>query len=137
MTHSPEPAPCQCVVAGWCERHKRLTTPGQVESCQTNPAYRAIQDRVAAGKPETKPPPLLQRAWNLAVALTEFVADGFKTVSPEQYAERIRTCDNCPGGYRSGPICTHAKCGCVIALKARGRAWKCPAGFWPEQQIED
>jgi hypothetical protein len=75
-----------------------------------------------------KMPSLLKRVWNLAKALADFVADGCQTVSAEEYAARLAVCDGCE--LRNGSWCSHSKCGCLIAAKAKGRAWKCPTGKW-------
>lgn len=81
--------------------------------------------------PEPKPaqfPPLHKQAWNLAKSLADFVADGCQTLSEEQYRRRLEICDACD--LRRGNRCT--KCGCRLSLKARGRAFQCPVGKWPE-----
>ena len=75
-----------------------------------------------------EPPPLPRQAWNLAQALADFVADGLRTVTAEQYKRRVEICDTCP--ERRGNRCL--KCGCRLALKARGRTFKCPLGKWPQ-----
>ncbi len=73
------------------------------------------------------PPSLVRQAWNLATSLADFVADGCRTVSAEQYHERLEICDGCP--HRRNNRCM--KCGCNLSLKAQGRAFKCPEGKWP------
>ncbi len=88
------------------------------------------------GEDDTRPsrprgrrfPPLSRQAWNLAGALADFVADGCKTVSPQQYGSRLEICDGCQ--LRRGNRCL--RCGCRLSLKARGRAFRCPDGKWPE-----
>lgn len=76
-----------------------------------------------------QPPSFGRKLWNLAKALTDFVADGLTTVSAEEYAERLAICDECP--ERQGNHCV--KCGCRLSLKARGRAFQCPLEKWPVQ----
>lgn len=78
-------------------------------------------------KPE-RMPPLSRQAWNLATSLASFVADGMRTVSKQQYQERLEICDAC--GRRRGNRCL--VCGCRLSLKARGRAFRCPVQKWPE-----
>jgi len=75
-----------------------------------------------------QPPPVSQQAWNLARALADFVSDGCKLVTEEQYRARLQTCDTCE--YRRANRCL--KCGCRLRIKARGRAFKCPMGKWPK-----
>ena len=78
-------------------------------------------------KPQGRFPPLHRQAWNLARSLADFVADGCKTVSEEEYRMRLEICDRCD--QRRGNRCL--KCGCRLSLKARGRAFKCPLRKWP------
>ena len=75
-----------------------------------------------------KPPSLSRQAWNLARSLADFAADGFKTVTEDQYRERLEICDTCD--HRRGNRCL--KCGCRLSLKACGRAFKCPLNKWPK-----
>lgn len=79
-----------------------------------------------------KPPPFHIKAWNLAAALTAFVADGLRTVTKEEYRERWRICDGCD--ERRGTKCL--QCGCRLAWKATGRAFECPLDKWPELRAE-
>lgn len=62
------------------------------------------------------------RVVQFIAALAEFVADGCETVSAAEYRRRLEICDRCPD--RSGPQCS--LCGCVLTIKAVGRAWDCP-----------
>ena len=59
--------------------------------------------------------------------LADFVADGLKTVSKQEYEARLKICDACD--QRRGNRCL--VCGCRLSLKARGRAFQCPLGKWP------
>lgn len=80
-----------------------------------------------ASRDPGQPPSLARQAWNLARSLADFVADGCKTVTPEQYQARLEICDGCD--HRRGNRCM--KCGCRLSLKAQGRAFKCPSDKWP------
>ena len=73
-------------------------------------------------------PPKFQQAWNLATSLAAFVSDGCKLVSKEEYEERLNVCHVCE--HRLDTRCR--LCGCKLALKARGRAFKCPDNRWRE-----
>ncbi len=73
-------------------------------------------------------PPLREQAWNLVRSLADFVADGCKTVSEDQYRQRLEICDGCD--QRRGNRCR--QCGCRLSLKARGRAFRCPLSKWPD-----
>jgi hypothetical protein len=72
-------------------------------------------------------PPILSSLWNLAKSLEVFIVDGCRTVTKEQYETRLTVCDRCD--FRRENRCL--KCGCWIALKARGRVFTCPEGLWP------
>lgn len=72
-------------------------------------------------------PSLGQQLWSFAKSVADFIADGMKTVSPEEYAERLAICDECP--ERQGNRCL--QCGCRLSIKAKGRAFQCPLGKWP------
>jgi DNA-directed RNA polymerase subunit RPC12/RpoP len=72
-------------------------------------------------------PPLRRQAWNLASALAAFVADGCWTLTADQYRERLVVCDTCE--HRRRNRCR--KCGCRLAIKAKGRAFRCPEDRWP------
>lgn len=39
--------PCECPVAGWCERHQQRKTPHIHHLCQTRKDYRRLWDRQA------------------------------------------------------------------------------------------
>ena len=91
------------------------------------PQPKIEQAPAANGPSAISMPPMGRKAWNLATSLMNFVADGLKTVSTEQYQERLDVCDSCEN--RSGNRCT--KCGCHLSIKAKGRAFDCPIGKWP------
>lgn len=57
-----------------------------------------------------------------AAAVRDFVADGFRTVSRDEYHARLRVCEACE--RRSRLFC--GPCGCLIAAKAVPRAARCP-----------
>ena len=73
-------------------------------------------------------PAMHTRAWNLTKSLAAFVADGLRTVTDSQYAERLNICDRC--SERRDNFCV--QCGCYLAWKAMGRAFQCPLRKWPE-----
>jgi hypothetical protein len=72
-------------------------------------------------------PSLAAQAWNLAGSLADFLADGCRTVRPDDYQRRLEICDGCD--QRRGNRCL--QCGCRLHLKARGRAFACPLNKWP------
>jgi len=80
-----------------------------------------------AGRARRAPPRRHQQAWNVTTSLVSFVADRFRTVSRDQYAERLAICDECE--ERVGNRCL--QCGCRLSFKARGRVFQCPLSKWP------
>ena len=121
----------------FCSHLKVRVSGGLVTSviCQTCTARtipsegrRTPLDRPSASsQPNRRFPSFLKQGWNLAQSLTDFVSDGFRLVSKEQYEERLKVCDTCDS--RKGNRCL--ECGCQLAIKARGRAFRCPLDKWP------
>lgn len=83
---------------------------------------------MATVPPVRKPPSLPRQGWNLVQSLAAFVADGARTVDADRYRARLEICDTCD--RREGAKCL--ECGCVLSIKARGRAFKCPLDKWPK-----
>lgn len=75
---------------------------------------------------ENEFPNLIQTGWNFAKAITKHAVDGFKSVSTQEYENRLRICDTCP--FRNAVRCT--KCNCNITYKAQWRSERCPADKW-------
>lgn len=131
---------CTCDTPGFCERHQVKKNAHWHLLCKTNDRYfHAWEHGHGPGQvkfsdpPPTrgaacsgKGPPLATRAWNLAAALVAFAADGFHLVETAEYERRLSICDGCE--MRQGSAC--ALCGCNLAAKARGRAFRCPVGRW-------
>src|SRR5262249_19731188 len=80
-----------------------------------------------AAQRSDEPVSMVQKAWSLAASLAAFLADGCRTVSADQYRERLAICDTC--SERQDNTC--GKCGCFIPFKARGLAMECPLDKWP------
>lgn len=85
-----------------------------------------VHDRQVAQRQSI--PNIARRAWSLANSVSDFIADGCRTLTPSEFEARLAICDACE--FRKGNSCT--KCGCKLSLKARGRAFSCPIGKWPE-----
>lgn len=136
---------CPIASGGWCERHRARKTAPWVALCRARDDYfRLWEEGCGPGQSCRKSqhadppqgsrtaeegfPPLARQAWNLATALAAFVADGFKTIDKEQYQKRLEICNGCES--RRDNRCL--KCGCRLSLKARARAFQCPADKWPE-----
>jgi len=74
---------------------------------------------------------------HLIADLAAFVADRWHTVTRDEYAERLRICQLCR--KRVGRRCFGGKdpCGCIVAIRAKGRVWECPENRWPPISVAD
>jgi len=120
---------CECTEPGFCKRHGIDKSQRLYELCQTRPKYFDAWEEGRGPKQERPAmPPVRKQVWNLAKSLAAFVSDGCKTLPRGDYEARLKICDQC--GFREGGRCI--KCGCNLALKARGRAFVCPESKWPD-----
>lgn len=122
---------------GWfvCAHPQVMAPEGaDAEACRVCAAAGVFCDRDPIVPPKnqvrTHDPRVGSRPWNLLKSLRDFVGDGCRTLSLEQYRERLMICTHCPQRERN----TCSICGCHLALKARGRAFKCPLERWPPVQ---
>ena len=123
---------CECTEPGFCKRHGVEKPAHFVRLCQTRPSYFNAWEEGKGPRQQhdamPKFPSLPKQVWNLAKSLAAFVSDGCKTLPRGDYEARLKICDQC--GFREGGRCI--KCGCNLALKARGRAFACPESKWPD-----
>ncbi len=120
----PNPAPTPIPVSP----HPPVVPVGHVSNVSDPPEGPvSTTSGTSQSRPTSGPPSLARQAWNLARSLADFVADGCKTVTAEQYEHRLAICDGCD--HRRSNRCM--KCGCRLSLKAQGRAFQCPEGKWP------
>jgi peroxiredoxin len=101
-----------------------LRTVGRMSIIGLDPQWMDAIDRNS----DDRPPPLATRAWNLTQSLADFAADGFKTLSTDEYQTRLAICDTCDRRREN----TCLECGCYLPLKAKGRAFECPIKKWPK-----
>ena len=114
----------------FCPRHKIKKSKPEVAHCHRRDKYwleweRKREKRLKLQSKEqptdedaarsTVQPPLRSQAWNLVCSLAVFVADGCRTVTTEQYRERLEICDACEHRRRNRCM----KCGCRLSLKAQ------------------
>src|SRR5207248_693358 len=81
----------------------------------------------AGGEASAGTPGLAQQTWNLATSVAAFIADGCRTITPEEFAARLSTCDGCDRRRENRCLA----CGCYLPIKARWRVMKCPLAKWP------
>lgn len=80
-------------------------------------------------------PGLLQKALNFGSALVTHIIAGAPQSSQDLLYQRLEICKSCvlgQGGYYDAKrdVCTHPKCGCKMARKARWASMKCPLEKW-------
>lgn len=113
-------------------RHKRNIVETVVAKTKQlfTPKPRTRQERRAAAskkrrQPGITPPSAGQKLWNISQSLAEWAAEP-GNVSKEAYEKRLQTCNDCP--FLRDTSC--GICGCFIAVKAKAKAWHCPAFKW-------
>ena len=133
---------CECVSAGWCERHQCLKTGTLFNLCQNSQVY---FERWEQGKGPCFPvkqttgegPSLIQRAVNFGTAVVRHTANGLQQVDQSTYETRIVTCQKCPSCDTDRMVCREPGCGCLLTLKARWASETCPLNYWPTVPISD
>ena len=83
--------------------------------------YRKIYEEKAG-----LPPTMVEKASTFISSVKDFISDGCKLVSEEEYKDRLKICDGCE--ERKGNSCNI--CGCNLQLKAKGKTFKCPLQKW-------
>ena len=149
--------PCECPLAGYCNRHEVNKNAHLHKLCQTNIKYfnlwekckgplqsfvncitgkkkkeeaqsQTLEESTPPQQKEDKPlPSMMTQAKNLASATAAHVKDGLNVVSDDQYLERLKICEGCEY-MRTDRRC--AKCGCFLDKKAKWRSSSCPIGKW-------
>ena len=160
MTNPPEynkTTPCECPMAGFCERHQVNKSKHLHKLCQTKPSYfqmwedckgplqfcteeekrQTIVNKVEEQEKKeydkemrekiSLPSPQRQ-AMNFASAMTKHVLSGFKRVTDEEKNRRLEICKGCPFFISHSNRCE--KCGCFLLAKAGWTTQHCPIDKW-------
>jgi hypothetical protein len=120
---------CQCIAAGWCDRHQCRKNDDQVKLCQTHPDQFALWEQ-GAGPGQVPEPSLLRKGMNFGKAIVRHLADGGKSVGDAEYAARLATCRECDACDQARMVCRDRGCGCFLAVKARWESETCPRQKW-------
>jgi hypothetical protein len=96
---------------------------------------------LSCDKRDKKPLPSLgTKGKNLFQAAKNYIGDGLKNSTKEEYEDRLAICYECPS--RNDKNC--GECGCFIEAKAAIRSSECPLAKWPvvdpkkgEENVED
>lgn len=130
-------SPCECIAAGWCERHRCRKTTELWQHCRTDPALFDLWERgegpgqLLLPKDPSQEPGLWRKAWNLSRAVVRHVAHGTREVSDAVYRERLLVCESCSSCDTSRMVCREQSCGCYVQIKARWESESCPLKKWP------
>jgi len=94
----------------------------------------STQPPVAPAVPGVTPPPLLTQAKTVTTATAHWIAAGSPVPTPEQLAERLAICHDCPlwdaSAFAGTGRCN--KCGCSTQAKLRMATEACPEGKWKD-----
>lgn len=113
-----EPCPTCTELCRYCPR---LAPPGGWHRALGVPSAEDIEAEMGLG------PSLGQKVANLATAVTEHVAAGFRKLSRDDTEARLAICHGCAQFH--GRSCK--LCGCNMNIKAAWVEQKCPLGKWP------
>lgn len=144
--------PCECPMAGYCQRHgvnksKHLHTLCQNhigyfkmwEECRgpnQNPNDCTKQSEIKAKEKveelkrentESALPSTMTMAKNFISSAAKHVAGGMQKVTEEEKQRRLNICQECPHIVNNSRC---GKCGCVLNVKAGWSTSTCPIGKW-------
>ena len=148
--------PCECPLAGLCNRHNMNKTTHYHKLCQNHQGYfdqwenckGPGQDRMEClqqknkdnktehqevkeserPKEDLKLPGIGTMAKNFAGSLFKHALTGFGKTDPETYEKRLNECSSCE--FYMADIDRCSKCGCPCTSKASWKSSMCPVGKW-------
>ncbi len=89
---------------------------------------RLAEETKHPGKVGPELPPLHVQAVSFVTAIAQLAGDGFRLADKKEFDRRVAICEACDLFIPKSGRCS--KCGCFGSLKARGRVWTCPEGYW-------
>lgn len=117
--------PCECPMAGFCERHKIEKNEVKHRLCATRIEYFNMWEK---GTP--KYPSLITQVSNLAKATVKHIGGGLKTDEVLR-EKRLAICKTCELYDAVQNRCT--ECGCYLQYKAAWPTENCPLDKWPKE----
>jgi hypothetical protein len=151
MSEKPK-TPCECPLAGFCERHGIQKSSHYHKLCQNHSGYFAQweacrgpgqnpndckknnddkfiqQEEPAQEEPAQEMPSKIQMAKNFAKSAVNHVSNGMKKVDVDLQTQRLEICAACPFISADKSRCT--KCGCFLAAKTKWESSSCPINKW-------
>ncbi len=145
--------PCECPLAGLCNRHNMNKTPHYHKLCQNHKGYfdqwenckgpgqnqmdciqnkreNKIEPEPAKERPkkELELPSAAQQATNFAGSFLRHALSGFGKADEQTFNDRLNTCVDCE--FYMPDIARCSKCGCPCTTKASWKSSRCPVGKW-------
>ena len=146
--------PCECPLAGYCNRHGVEKSAHFHKLCQNHTGYfnmweecrgpkqnpndcvkgspvvndLAPQENIPEPREEVKLPSAMQMAKNFVSSAVKHVQTGMNNATPELQAERLKICSECPFIVENGSRC--GKCGCFLETKTKWESSSCPINKW-------
>ena len=149
--------PCECPLAGFCNRHGIVKTTHYHKLCQNHIGYFDMWEK-CRGPGQNKIdcsdaqpvksvcqfcngqkcngqcrdnqnlPSKTEMASNLIKATKEHAKTGFAKVDNDEQQKRLEICQGCEFYIPSQDRCS--KCGCYLKSKSAWKSSKCPIGKW-------
>jgi hypothetical protein len=124
---------CECLVAGWCGRHKCRKTEHLWMLCRTRSDYFRLweEGRGPGQRYSRSEPGLARKAVNVWRAVVRYIASRRLRVKRAAYRQRLEICRGCPALDPERMVCREKNCGCNVERKAKWASENCPIGKWP------
>jgi len=149
--------PCECPMAGYCERHgieksshlhklcsQHLGYFKMWEECRgpkqnpndckkqsnTNLSGFTPESSVETEIKESDPqlPSTMQMARNFIKSASDHIKNGMKSADEDIIKKRLEICESCDFKIRESNRC--GKCGCFLGAKTKWESSHCPIGKW-------
>lgn len=138
--------PCECPLAGYCQRHGIEKSAHLHKLCQNHIGYYNLweecrgpkQNPNDCNKNQSTPtkkiveeqqslPSTTQMATNFVKSAIKHLQNGMKHVDAEKQKERLDICAACPFIVENSRC---GKCGCFLETKTKWESSTCPIGKW-------
>lgn len=108
--------------------------PWACKTADRGESSRRMLAELGNAKPRVEPkpayPPLARQAASAVASAVRFVADGFATVSQEEFNHRRAICEACPTRRYVADEDRCEACGCYLSIKPWSKVESCPDGHW-------
>lgn len=122
---SDKQTPCECPLAGYCNRHGIEKNESEHRLCSRDIRYFNLWESRAGGKSY---PPMHRQAANFIGSAAKHISSGMKKADKGLANSRMSICLSCSKYDKSKDRCK--ECGCVVPIKAAWLSSSCPDGKW-------